>query len=82
MDFETDVTIERSGDTLFYGGYAHTYAAYMGTAAYFYFVKLTSPGDYSRLRFKRTLDDSVFYDMQTGGMGGGTNSSFSGVKIQ
>lgn len=81
MDFETDVTIERSGDTLFYGGYAHTYAAYMDTTAYFPFVKLTSPGNYSRLRFKRTLDDSIFYDMQTGGMGGGTGTGFIGTKL-
>lgn len=78
-NFEYDITINRSRDTLFYGSDPYKYVS--TTDAYFTFEAHVNGPGYHQLRFRRTLDDSVFYRMQQNGLGGGTSSLFSGVKI-
>ena len=81
IDDIVDVVVKN--DTIYFLGYNHTYKAYgADTSKYYPFIWTTgSPSNYSILTFRKQLDDSLFYNSRSGGLGAGTFTNLKGVKL-
>jgi hypothetical protein len=82
-DIDDTLQITYHKDTLLAWGYNHLYSNHLSdTSRYFPFLWMpSSPSNYSLLQFNKSMDDSLFYQSRSGGLGAGITTQLSGKKI-
>ncbi|HLP22328.1 MAG TPA: hypothetical protein VK174_18565 [Chitinophagales bacterium] len=80
QSIDDTMMVSYQNDTFIAYNYKHTYTG-VDTSNYT-FKWTTGAQPYSKLTFRKSLNDSVFYESRTGGSGGGVTKYLKGVKLR
>ena len=82
IDTIVSINKDSASDLIFYGQtYVYTPGAGADSAHNYYFLAGFSPDNHAILSFRKPFNDSVFFQSQSGGLGGGTSEQFQGIKL-